>query len=411
MNHSNFSKPEAAKRKSRFKVAQVITRMEWGGSPDIVRIICTSLRENGYDVKLIMGPGKHFSGKTRAFLDGFKDRTVIIPSLRRNINPFLDFLALARLHAIFRREKFDIVHTHTAKAGMLGRIAAYLVGTPKIIHMPHGHNFYGYFGPFMSKSIVVLERFVARFTDKIVVLTKLEKKDFLDFEVKGSEDIDIIPSGLELNDFHGVDNGEKEWKRNQLGLNSFEKVVGMVSRLEGVKGPEYFIEAAKEVAERINNVKFLIVGEGSLRSSLERQTEKLELEGKIKFLGWREDALEIITVLDILVQPSLNEAVGRVLLEAQVSGVPVVATGVGGIPEVVREGITGIIVSPRDSNALADAVCNLLEDEKKRKEMSGEARKWVRDKFSSVKMMEEVLRIYRSISGSGTTSNTKQMNW
>ncbi len=346
-----------------------------------------------------MGSSKNLCGKTKTFLDELKSRTVIITWLRRSINPFFDFLGMVRLYVIFRREEFDIVHTHTAKGGILGRIAAHLAGVPRIIHTPHGHNFYGYFGPFMSKLVVVLERFAARFTDKIVVLTKLEKKDFLDFEVKGSQDIDVIPSGLELDDFSRIGDEAKAAKRNEFRLSPCERVVGMVSRLEPVKGPECFIEAAKEVAERINNVKFLIVGEGSLRSNLERQTERLGLEGKIKFLGWREDSLEIIAVLDILVQPSLNEAVGRVLLEAQVLGVPVVATKVGGIPEVVRKGITGIIIPPQDSNALADAMCNLLEDEKKREAMSREAKKWVKDKFSSVKMMEEVLRIYSEVSG------------
>ncbi|HDH53035.1 MAG TPA: glycosyltransferase family 1 protein, partial [Nitrospirae bacterium] len=319
----------------KIKIAQVITRMDWGGSPDIVRMISESL-SSSHQVMLITGLTGSPTAKTRGFLDEFKDNLITVPHLKREINLLRDFLALIELYFIFKKEKFDIVHTHTAKAGFLGRIAAHLARVEIIVHMPHGHNFYGYFGVLMSRLIVTLERFCARFTDKILVLTELEKRDYSKFKIKPLKGIDVILPGLRFEEFSYMDDKEKDAKRKQLGLKPADPVVGLVSRLEPVKGAGYFLDAAHKIAGRISNVKFLVAGEGSLRHDLEKQAESSGIKEKIRFLGWREDALEIIAVLDVLVQPSLNEAVGRVLIEAGACGVPVVATDAGGIPEIVR---------------------------------------------------------------------------
>jgi glycosyltransferase involved in cell wall biosynthesis len=380
----------------RIKIAEVITRLDWAGSPDIVRIICESITPL-YKVKLITGPSSHLTSKTNLFLEKFKDNVIIVPSLKRNINPLWDCLALIKLYLLFRKERFDIVHTHTAKAGILGRIAAYIAGIPSIIHTPHGHNFYGYFGPIMSKFIVIMEKFVGRFTNKIIVLTELEKRDFLSFKVKNPVDIEVVPLGLELGEFSKLERISKEDKKREVGLAYNDRIVGMVSRLEPVKGPHYFIEAAAKVVNLFKQVMFLVVGEGSLRLKLETKAQELGLKDRIKFLGWRQDALEIISILDILVQPSLNEGVGMVLLEAQSLGVPVIATNVGGIPEVVKDGVTGILVPSQDANSIAKALNYLLGDEKEREGMGREAKRWVKDKFSSHKMIKEIAEIYEGV--------------
>ena len=377
--------------------AQIVTRMDWAGSPDIIRIICASLKQDGYDVKLITGPTKNFSAGTKNFLEEFKNDIIVIPWLRREANLFLDSLSLMKLYLILLKEKFDIVHTHTAKAGALGRVAAYLAGCRRIVHMPHGHNFYGYFSPFISMLVKRLERFLARFTDGFVALSDLEKEDLLKFGIAEDKRIRVVPSGMNLQ-FKGIDRVEALRKKEELGFRLDERIVGMVSRLEEVKGPEYFIEAAEMVARRTEGVRFLVAGEGSLRRKLENRVKELGLGDTVIFTGWRDDALEIISFLDILVQPSLNEAVGRVLLEAQGLGIPVVATKVGGIAEVVKEDVTGILVPSRDTEELADAICGLLEDEGKMSSMSKSARKWVDEKFSVEMMLKEINSVYKEVS-------------
>ena len=374
------------------KIAHVVTRMDWGGAPDIVRILCESL-ESSYDVRLIIGPSKHLSERTRLFLDKFKDNVTVVPHLRRDISPLWDVLALAKLFLLFRAERFDIVHTHTAKAGLLGRIAGWLARVPTIIYMPHGHVFYGYFGLLMSRAAITVERVVAYITDKVMVLTELEKRDLVAFKVTTPDKIIVVNSGLELEEYREYV-ADSQSKRSALQIERGTSVVGAIGRLEPVKGHAYLVEAARMVIEEFPKVKFLVVGDGSLRNDLESQCQELGVEDKFVFTGWKEDVCSILSTLDILVLPSVNEAVGRVLIEAGACGIPVVATNVGGVPEIVRDNETGVLVAPGSPEEMARAMIDLLSSEDKRQRMSVAAEKWIDDRFSARRMVEDVSSSY-----------------
>jgi len=378
--------------KQKIKIAQVITRLDWGGSPDILRLICYNLDPNLYEVTLITGLTKYPSLKTKKFIEEFKEKIIVIAQLKRNINLFFDLVAFIKLYLLFRNKKFDIVHTHTAKAGILARLAAYLGHKSIIIHTLHCHNFYGYFNPFFSYIIVLIERFMAFFTDIITVLTELEKKDLLKFKIAKENKIKVIYPGLEFEEVSYID---KEKTKKLFNFKTDEKLVGMVGRLEPVKGAKYFIMAGSELAKENKIVKFLLVGEGSQRKKLESLVKHLGLLERFIFLGWQEEISKIISILDILVLPSLNEAVGLVLLEAQSQGVPIVATRVGGIPEVVKEGQTAILVPPYDISKLVAAIGDLLEDREKYLSFSLQAKKWVKEKFSTQKMIGDFLNLYQ----------------
>ena len=252
---------------------------------------------------------------------------------------------------------------------------------------------YGYFGLLMSKIAITLERVVAYLTSKIMVFTELEKRDLIAFKVTTPDKIIVINSGLELENYRrsGVD---VQSKKNELQIEEDISVVGVIGRLEPVKGHEYLIEAARMVAEELPKVKFLIVGDGSLRNDLESQCEELCVLDKFIFTGWKEDVSSILSTLDILVLPSINEAVGRILIEAGACGVPVVATNVGGIPEIVRDNETGVLVAPRSPEDLARAIIDLLNSEDKRQQMSIAAEQWIDDRFSAHRMVEEVSHSY-----------------
>jgi len=379
----------------KLKVAEVITRMDWGGSPDIVRLICKHLDPNLYDIRLIVGPSVHPTQKTKDFLEEFKDKVITVNALKRNINPINDFAALGQLRETFKREKFDIVHTHTAKAGALGRLAARKAGVPIIIHTPHGHNFYGYFGFIFSKIIIAIERHLCRFTDKIICLTQLEKKDFIKFKVASQDKLALIPQGLELDEYKDATFDKDKLKKN-LGLPLNEDVVGYIGRLEPIKGLDYLIAAVKLIN---NNVKFLIVGDGSLRERLGQKVKALGLSEKFIFTGWRSDIAQLLFLMDLLVLPSLNEAVGISLIQAQAMGVPVVASNVGGIPEIIRDNFTGILVPPANPQALAKAIAGLLNDKQKRLGMSKEAKAWIKGKFRVEDMINRISGLYQELAG------------
>lgn len=370
----------------KIKVAQVITRMDWGGSPDIVRNICSYLDPAVYDVTLVAGLSLNQSRRTKEFLAGMSGKVVSIPSLRREINPFMDLAAFLGLYRLFKKEKFDIVHTHTSKAGALGRMAAYFAGVRVIVHTPHGHLFYGYYGRLRSYIIMGIERLLTAISSRVIALTELEKGDMVFFKVASPKKVAVIYQGIEFNEC------APQVKRD-------EPLVGMIGRLEPVKGPLYFVEAAREVARSFPSARFMITGEGSMRRSIEKRISELGLKDRISLTGWREDMPAVFASLDVLVLPSLNEAVGIVLLEAQGCGIPVVATSVGGIPEVVKDGETGILVPPADPHRIAQAICDLLADPHKRKVMSDLGKHWVRDRFGAKEMARKISDLYKGLLG------------
>ncbi len=380
--------------KQKIKMAQVITRLDWSGAPDILEIICGHLDPSVYEITLIYGPTRYPSEKTKEFLSKFRGRIIIIPYLKREVSLFQDLAALIRLYFIFLRERFDIVHTHTAKAGFIGRIAAKLSGARLVIHTPHGHDFYGYFGSLGSRFVIILERIAALFADKIIVFTGIEKMDMLKYHICGAGKIKVIQSGLDFSRFDKVTADTIE-KKAEFGIGPDDFIVGMVGRLESIKGCEYFIDAAKIVLGVFPQARFLVVGDGSLRNSLEERSRSLNMEKNVIFAGWREDIPKILPILNVLVLASLNEAVGRVLLEAGAVGIPTVATAVGGIPEVIKDGKTGILVPPEDAKAMARAVIDLLKDKDKRSAMSSAARDWVRSNFNEKRMAGDISNLYK----------------
>jgi glycosyltransferase involved in cell wall biosynthesis len=379
------------------KIAQVITRLDWGGPPDILRLICESLDPDKFDVTILTGLTQYPSERTKKFLNKFSGRIINIPQLQRDVSLLNDLTALFRLYRLMRKERFDIVHTHTAKAGALGRIAAWLAGKAKVIHTSHGHNFYGYFSPLKSRLVILAERFLTFLTDRVTALTELEKRDLELYNVTGPDKVMIIYSGLEMDQFR---NGrvDEEQKRSELGASSDSVLIGMVGRLENIKGPEHFIESIPIVSERFPDTEFLLVGEGSLRDRLESRCKERNISGRVIFTGWREDVPDILKVLDIVVLPSLNEAVGRTLIEAGASGKPVVATKVGGVPEIVRDNETGLLVPAANADSLARALLSLLENKKERMTMGETASKWVDDRFSASRMVESFSALYDDVS-------------
>ncbi len=378
----------------RIKIAQVITRMDWGGSPDVLRVLCRRLDPAVYDLRVIIGLTGYPTDKTKLFFNDFKDKIIFIPELKREVSLVSDWRAIRKLWKVFREEKFDIVHTHTAKAGALGRLAAKLAGVPAIIHTSHGHNFYGYFNVFFSRAVIIIERILSFFTDRIIVLTKLEKRDCLSFKVAKARKIALVYMGLELDSFQA---GNPDKIRVELDIQSREKVVGYVGRLDAIKGPQFFVNAARLCLQKNNSLKFILVGEGVLRKELEEKVASWGLQNRIIFTGWRDDIPTIMSIMDVLILPSLNEAVGIVLIEAQSLGVPVVASNVGGIPEIIKDKQTGILVEPANPHLLAGAVIELLNNPSRMKAMSEAAKNRVRGRFKAESMVEKITGIYSEV--------------
>ena len=248
------------------KIVHVITRMDWGGSPDILRQIFISLRQEPFDLYLVFGLTKNCTRQTKDFLKDFKDKSVYIPSLRREINPFMDLIAFLKLCYIFYRLNPDVITTHTAKAGVLGRLAAFCLGKRKVIHFPHGNIFSGYFNKAASLFILKLEQLLSVITRRIIVFTESEKEILLKLRLTRRDKIMVLAAGIDP-----LPPVDKDWIKKEklsLGIKEGNFIVGMVSRLEPVKGADYFMLAALKILESRNDVCFLVVGEGSLSAKL-----------------------------------------------------------------------------------------------------------------------------------------------
>ncbi len=318
------------------------------------------------------------------------------PSLVRKVSIIKDVKALLHIVRIIRKHKPQIVHTHTSKAGLLGRLAAKLCRVPIILHTPHGHVFFGYFGPIQSKLFILLEKLVSLITDRIVTLTDREKRDHLVAKIAKKDKFAVIFSGVDLRKFKEISLLMKLEIKQKMGIPERSQIVGTIGRLVPVKGHEYFIEAAQYILLKHPDTYFIIVGDGPLKEDLEKKAQNFGIGNNILFLGWREDIDVILSLFDIFVLSSLNEGMGRVLVEAMALGKPIVASDVGGIPDLVIHNKNGLLVRPKKSNELADNIQILMENEKKREELGNEGNGIV-FKYSADKMVTQIICLYTDL--------------
>jgi glycosyltransferase involved in cell wall biosynthesis len=322
-------------------------------------------------------------------------KVIMLTCMVRSIHPVKDFKALLSLTWLIFKEKPEIVHTHSSKAGILGRLAAKIAGVSHIIHTPHGHVFYGHFGPFASRIFRWVEKIFSKFTDRMVALTDGEMDDYINLSVCPTEKLLKIHSGVDIKKFMQA-NGNRVEKRRSLGLDQNEAVIGFVGWLLPIKGPKYLLKAMDDVWQVYQDASLVLVGKGDLDVDLRAEALKKNANGKVKFLGWREDIDEIMPLFDMLVLPSLNEGMGRVLVEAMAAGKPVVASRVGGIPDLVRDGVTGYLVPPADEKALANGIKKLLDDPAEAKQMGRRGQEHCRQ-FSLEAMIEKLDALYSEL--------------
>lgn len=380
----------------KLKVLHIITRLDKGGSAENTFLTATGLERNNYEVTLMSGPVEDPDQDRKKEIGEWGIRHIFVPELVRNISLTNDLIAFLKIYRALRKEKFDIVHTHTSKAGLLGRLAAKLVRIPIIIHTPHGHVFFGYFGSFKTKIFILLEKLASCLTDKIVALTNGEKEDYIASKVAGKEKLAVISSGIDLKRFREPSSEEKQNLKKELKIPENSLVVGTVGRLVPVKGPEFLIEASKIIVSKCPGTHFLFAGDGHLRQSLEKKACRMGVRKNIVFLGWRDDVSKIISIFDIFVLPSLNEGMGRVLVEAMALRKPIVASRVGGIPDLVAHGKNGFLVQPKNPVELARHIQDLLENRAKRETM-GFAGKEIISNFSKEKMIEDTEKLYEEL--------------
>ena len=387
------------------RVIHIITRLDKGGSAETTLHIVSSLNMEKYDVFLAHGLSresnmsimeKEVVESDLLLAEAKGVRVFALPSLVRRLSFKNDLLAFINIYRLIRRIRPHIVHTHTSKAGLLGRLASFLARVPIIIHTPHGHVFHSYYGPVMTKVFVFAEKILSFITDKITALTNRERDEHLEEGIASIEKYVVIHSGVMLDRLMNmsVDAGAV---RGEFGIAQDSNVIGVVGRLVPIKGHKYLVSAAKRIIKEFRNTVFVFVGDGYLSSRLERQAESVGVRKNIIFTGWRKDAVEILDLFDILVLPSLNEGMGKVLVEGMALGKPIVASSVGGIINLVKNGENGILVPPGDSDALGEAILQLLKDKNLSEKLGKNGKAMVYPEFDASVMVKQIDDLYESL--------------
>ena len=392
----------------KIKLAHIITRLDMGGSAQNTLLTALNHDLQRFSVRLIKGSSGE-SAMTEEETQLLRDQlaegrkrgleVINIPSLVRRISPLNDLMALISIFQLLHHSKPDIVHTHTSKAGILGRLAAWMARVPIIIHTPHGHVFYGHFGSLLSRIFLHIEKLLGKITHHQIALTHQECNDYLRLAVSQPTNTSVIHSGVDVHRFiEGAKQRKK--KRKELGVPPDSLVIGYVGWLVSIKGVTYLISAMARVVEQHPESILVLAGKGDDKgdeeTKLRERVEGLGLEDRVRFLGWRADVDEIMASFDIFVLPSLNEGMGRVLVEAMAAGLPIVASRVGGIPDLVKDGQNGLLVPSEDAAALGKAICDLLADKKERKRM-GETGKRMCRQYSSEAMVEQIHSLYTAL--------------
>ena len=371
----------------------MIDRLNVGGPTHHVTLLSQRLESRGYQTLLLKGkvaPGE-------AEMSEVISRSGVEPSeidgLGRVVSPLQFIAAFFRLYRVFCRIRPEVVHTHKTVAGGLARPAAWLAGVPIVVHTFHGNIFSGYYSALKSKMIVLAERLLSLMTDVVVVVTSQQRKELLSFKITSPRRLRNIPLGLDLHPFmqsKNRDNGV----RAELGFADDAPLAGMVTRLVPIKGIPVFLEAAKRVIEELPTARFAIVGDGECRQDLGRLTEELGLTDFVRFTGFRDDTDRVYGALDVVVLSSFNEGLSVTLIEAIAAGCYVVATRVGGVPDLVEHNDVGVVVEPGDSNALAQAMVGVLKDPRRVPKAS---RKRVCALYGISRLVEDLDGLYRKL--------------
>ncbi|MDD5097388.1 MAG: glycosyltransferase family 4 protein [Candidatus Omnitrophica bacterium] len=368
----------------------VITKLELGGAQKQLLSLVRGLNKEQFRVFL-------FTGQNGLLVEDFLSITGLnlrrCPFLERAIHLLKDLLVLIDLFLFIKKNNIKIIHTHSSKAGILGRLAAKLAGVKIIIHTVHGWSFHDYQPIFLKGLFISLERFVAMFTDRLIVVSVYDQLKGLKNHIGDQAKYSLIHYGIDYTEFNLTNSSI----RSELGLNKNDLVVGMVACFKPQKCPQDFIKLACLINRDMPEVKFVLVGDGVLRKRVEELIAASNLEKNIILLGWRRDIPEILAAFDVFVLTSLWEGLPITLLEAMAKAKAIIATDTGGVREIIEEGKTGFLVQPHAMDELAHKLAGLLKDSALKVRIGNSAKESLKYDFRADKMIDNTQALYNSL--------------
>lgn len=387
------------------RVLRILNRLIVGG-PVLNATYLTKYLSSDFETLLLVGEKQDHEKNADFLVEQLGIEYITIPQMGRSISPFNDFQAYRRLKKIIKDFKPDVVHTHAAKPGALGRLAASECKVPAIVHTYHGHVFHSYFSSLKSKIFINTERFLARKSSAIIAISEAQKKELVcDFKIAPEEKFRVIPLGLDLDKFQEDQEYKRKKFRAEFNLKDDEIAIGIIGRLVPVKNHQLFLKAISHVLSRTNKkIKAFVVGDGETRAALEvaatqagidfSRVNDSEHHHPLIFTSWRTDIDFINAGLDIVVLTSFNEGTPVSLIEAQAANKPIVSTRVGGIGDIVIEGQTALLADVNDTETFCNHLLHLVEDDELRHKMGANSSHYVIQRYSYQRLMYDMSSLY-----------------
>jgi glycosyltransferase involved in cell wall biosynthesis len=367
----------------KIRIAQMIDRPALGGGQTALLLLAENLDRRLFEIFVCSGGDGPLVDEVRS-----RGLTHIPVPLSKTFRPS----SVKEIARVLERNGIQILHTHGGIAGFYGRWAARRSGTPVIIHTLHGIHYLHYRNPLLRDLYVIQERTFSRFTDALILVSRADLSQAKKHRLGPEDKMFIIPNGTELKPER--DDADRQRKRRGLGWEAEDPVIGTVARLHRQKGVSYLVQAAERILRDFPRGKIVLVGEGPLGQKLRKSAVKTGLEGRVLFLGERKDAVELMSLFDIFVLPSLWEGLPFVLVEAATLGIPIVATAVDGVTEIIEDGKTGLLVPPKDGQALADAIIRLLRDKPSALRLAVRAKALIPARFPLRRMVDQTQNLY-----------------
>lgn len=376
------------------RVMRIIARLNIGGPAIHVVLLSERIGPPEFESTLVCGQIDAQEGDMSYLAEERGVSLITIPELGRSLSFLRDGLTLFKLWRLMRRVRPDIVHTHTAKAGFVGRTAAWLARVPVRVHTFHGHVFHGYFSPFKTRVFLGLERLTARLSDRLITISPALKEELAHtYHIAPEDKFVVVPLGLELAPFAATPRRGGAF-RAEHGIPPEAPLIGIVGRLVPIKNHQLFLEMAARMQKKTPQARFVIVGEGECLDAVQAQVDALKLRRVVTFAGWLRDLRPVYSDLDVLVISSDNEGTPVSLIEALAAGTPVVSTAVGGVPDLLQGGMLGRLVPPGNPDALAEAVQAALEAPEP---TSDSARQSILALYDITRLCDDLTALYRNL--------------
>ena len=383
----------------KIKVLRIINRFNIGG-PIYNAVLLSAFMPEEYETLLIGGMPEENEANSLYIAEKYGVSPVLISEMQREPNLMNDNKALKKIKEIIRTFQPDIVHTHASKAGALGRKAAFDCGVPIVIHTFHGHIFHSYFSWWKTSLYQLIERRLSKKTTGIIAISAIQKNELsLKYKICHPSKIKIIPLGFDLSPFNENLKEKREHTRNSYALEGSDIAIAIIGRLVAIKNHQMFLDIIEKVNQKTRKkVVYFIVGDGEESDNIQESIKPLKEKGMdIRMTSWIKDIATFNAGMDIICLTSKNEGTPVSLIEAQAAGIPIIATNVGGIKDIILEDKTGYIVNTDDIDGFAEKLWELIENENKRQEMSQNGWSFVKDKFQYTKLISNMDEYYKSL--------------